>query len=56
MCEYGNCGHLFFTVSQLNSHYKVHNNQRDHACHVCDKRYFHRSHLKKHLATHTVLR
>jgi len=53
-CEIEGCNNsLFYTSQQLNSHLKVqHQGVRDFACTFCDKKYFHKTHLKKHLLQH----
>ena len=48
ICGYPECKSAFYAADKLISHYKFHNNQKDHKCHLCDKSYFHKTNLKKH--------
>jgi uncharacterized C2H2 Zn-finger protein len=48
-CPIENCPHTYHKANQLKVHLNVHANVREHACHLCDKKYFYSKNLRDHL-------
>lgn len=48
-CDFEGCVKAFIDNAKLKDHQKLHQGHRDHLCHLCEKTYFHRKDLKRHL-------
>lgn len=47
-CNFKGCTKAFVNISRLKGHMKIHAGKRDHACHLCEKSYFHQKDLRLH--------
>lgn len=51
-CLFDGCLKAFIDNAKLRDHQKLHEGNRDHLCHLCEKAYFHQKDLKRHLDVH----
>lgn len=48
-CDFEGCTKAFIDNAKLKDHQKLHEGNRDHLCHLCEKSYFHQKDLKRHV-------
>ena len=48
-CKCPFCERTFYNKNDLTGHISSHTGQRDFRCHICDKEYGHKSHLRRHI-------
>ena len=55
ICDYEDCGQVFYTAQQLEVHQRTHNNNKPFTCSYCSRPFTTAGNLKNHMRCHTGL-